>query len=101
MKKMTLEEWKAEAVRRFGKNPHDWKFKCVQCGNVQTATDFEGLVEDPMSTMFFSCLGRWKDDVGCKWTLGGLLRMHSLEVDPGDGRDPIPSFEFAETGDEA
>jgi len=96
MKKMTLTEWKAEATRRFGNDPYKWKFKCTSCGHVQCAEDFKGLVEDPMSVMFFSCLGRFKDDVGCNWTLGGLFQMHTLEVDPEDGRDPVPSFEFAE-----
>lgn len=31
--------------------------------------------------------------------MGGLFQLHKVEVDPGDGRDPIPSFEFAEEGD--
>lgn len=99
VRKMTLEEWRAEGTRRFGKDPKKWKFKCASCGHVQCAEDFKGLVDKPMDYVFYSCIGRHKKGVGCDWTLGGLLQIHKVEVDPEGNLDPVPSFEFAEEGD--
>lgn len=95
MKTMTLKEWKKKAKSLFGSDPLDWEFKCVQCGHIQKGRDFQGVVDDPMNMAFFSCIGRWKKGVGCDWTLGGLLRIHELEVEAEDGKH-IPVFEFAE-----
>jgi len=95
MVKFTLEEWKNKAKELFGDDYKDWKFKCPQCGNVQSFRDFEGLVEDPSSVFYFSCIGRWKKGVGCDWTLGGLFRIHEVEITTEDGT-VVPSFEFAE-----
>lgn len=96
MVQMKIEDWKAEGARRFGKETKDWKFKCIQCGNVQSMRDFEGLVENPDEFVFFSCLGRVKKGIGCDWTLGGLFQIHKLEVIDSEGR-AHPTFEFAET----
>jgi len=96
VRKVTLEEWRAEAERLFGKDPMKWRFKCVSCGHVQCGEDFKGIVDKPMDHVFYDCIGRYKEGVGCDWTLGGLLGIHKLEVDPGGSLDPIPSFEFAE-----
>lgn len=86
-------DWCAVATSRFGKDSMKWEFKCPRCGNVQTMNDFKGLVEDPSTVAYYSCLGRWKKGVGCDWTLGGLFRIHTLTVDR-DG-DKIPVFEFS------
>lgn len=97
VREMNHDEWISEAVRRFGRNPREWKFKCVRCGEIQTMNDLieagvpEGDVERYMG---FSCIGRWDSERGCDWTLGGLLTMHTLEVITEDG--PRPCFEFAD-----
>lgn len=96
METMTLEQWREKAVSLFGKDPLDWKFKCVRCGHVQKGRDFKRLVENPMDFAFFSCIGRWKEDVGCDWTLGGLLQIHEVEVVTEKG-EKVPSFEFADS----
>lgn len=91
---MTVKEWRAEGRRRFGDDPLDWRFVCVNCGEEQTPRDFieAGMtdLEDWGRRVHFSCIGRWVKGRGCDWTLGGLLRMHTLEV------NGTPSFEFAE-----
>lgn len=92
-RQIDVKDWVAEGEALFGKNRDDWKFKCVQCGNVQTAKDFREIGLDPEKYVFFSCIGRWKKGVGCDWTLGGLFKIHKLEV-MVDGK-PTPAFEFA------
>jgi hypothetical protein len=92
--KFTLDQWKAEGTRLFGSDHRNWKFKCPQCGNVQSYRDFEGLVDHPEDVFFFSCIGRWKKGVGCDWTLGGLFQIHNVEVTAEDGT-VVPSFEFS------
>ena len=99
MVKFTLEEWKAEGTRLFGKDHRDWKFKCPQCGNIQSYRDFEGLVEHPEDVFYYSCIGRWKKGVGCDWTLGGLFKIHKVEVTAEDGT-VVPSFEFSDAPQE-
>jgi hypothetical protein len=44
--------------------------------------------------VFMSCEGRYTKGVGCDWTLGGLFRIHTLEV-VREG-DVVPCFEFAD-----
>lgn len=95
MKKYTTEEWINEGKRLFGNDRKTWKFKCVQCGHVQSYNDFlrNGIAEDQADRLIaFSCIGRVVPDRGCDWTLGGLFKIHKAEV------DNVPAFEFAEPG---
>lgn len=94
-KVLTLEEWHEKGKKLFGTEDFkEWKFVCPVCKNVQTYKDFEGLVDEPETYFYFSCIGRVKDGVGCDWTLGGLLQIHETEVISEEGKN-IPVFEFA------
>lgn len=93
-RQMTYEEWIAEGMRRFGKDKSKWKWKCARCGHVQSMRDFTDIGMDPSNVVYFSCIGRWKQGIGCDWTLGGLFQIHTLEV-LRDGKI-IPVFEFAD-----
>ncbi len=97
MRVLTIDEWRKEGTDKFGDRWSLWKFQCVKCGNIQCGKDFESIgltPEEIEKVVFFSCIGRWKKDVGCDWTLGGLFRIHKLEVTNAEGV-PIPAFEFA------
>lgn len=112
MKTMTHEEFLAEARRRFGEDPKKWKVVCPACGTVQSIQQFidAGVSAEDISSCFaFSCIGRFTKqgdagitahhrnqpwDKGCNWTLGGLLRIHTLEV-VIDGHNRM-TFELAE-----
>lgn len=112
MKQMTHEEFLAEGKRRFGPKARHWKFVCPACGTVQTGQQYldAGVSEeDVFDVIAYSCIGRFtgqgdagilahhrgeKWDKGCNWTLGGLLRIHTLEV-LIEGR-ARPTFELAE-----
>lgn len=90
--------------------------KCPICNTVQSIASLlrAGATADKVENYIgFSCEGRfsnagpWPSDKrkgkavearrairGCDWTLGGLLRIHKLEVINADG-EPHPMFETA------
>ncbi|MBW2962285.1 dolichyl-diphosphooligosaccharide--protein glycosyltransferase subunit 2 [Mesonia aestuariivivens] len=94
MNLLKFKDWKKKAENLFGENIEDWKFQCPSCKGVQTLKDFkEAKIKDPETKFYFSCIGRWVENKGCKWTLGGLLQIHKTEVINKDG-ESIPVFEF-------
>lgn len=108
MKTLFHREWLGEGRDRFGPNPLDWKFECILCGHVQCGRDFLALSLFPgkgqeclspeeiaLNRAFMSCIGRWKEGVGCDWTLGGLVQIHTRVVVIGG--ETIPIFAFAGT----
>lgn len=111
----------AEAHARFkaqgvSNNKHV-AFVCPICGTVQSMASLiaAGVKPDVVETVVaFSCEGRFtragpwpssKDQSakarerrkvrGCDWTLGGLLRLHELEITFPDGAEPRPTFVIA------
>lgn len=100
---MTLDEYKAEAIKRFGEDIMQWKFKCPICGNVASAQDYKEAGA-PGGAVGFSCIGRWKDgsrsafstETGqpCDYAGGGLIRMNPISIDG----EEIGLFELAEAG---
>lgn len=102
-KQITFDEWIDEGERRFGPDRDDWKFVCARCGHVQSANEVRkqmptiefGKPENWLrGTLAMNCEGRLRPEVGCDWTLGGLFRIHKLEV-VADG-EATPVFEFAD-----
>ena len=116
MRTITQDEFLAECKQRFGPRARDWKFVCPACGTVQSVEQLAdaviasgGTKDDVHGYIAFSCIGRFTKqgdagisaknkgkpwDKGCNWTLGGLLRIHTLEV-LIDGK-ARPTFELAE-----
>jgi hypothetical protein len=92
---IAYDDWRKELTDKFGEEPKLWKFKCVQCGNVQCVQDFiDAEIKDPESKVYFSCLGRWVKDKGCDWTLGGLFSIQKRMVISPE-LNLIPVFETA------
>lgn len=100
MIEMTIEEWKAEARRRFGDDPLNWKFVCPSCGYVACVKEWRDLGAEE-GAVAFSCVGRFidtaddkstfsKDGGPCTYAGGGLIRLNPVIVD-GD-----PIFAFAD-----
>ncbi len=91
MKRLTRKEWMKEGYSIFVKESsmRDWKFKCPSCETPQSMNDLLQYVskEYAQSYIAFSCIGRVngtlkaKKPIGCDWTLGGLFRIHNLEVE--------------------
>jgi len=85
--RMTHVEWAARAAELYGKDPRGWKFRCPACGHQQSIA--EALERNPeldegaaQAWIYFACEGRFNDQVGCNWALGGLLQIHERVVEP-------------------
>lgn len=79
MRVLKYEDWTKELNDKHGHDPAQWKFKCPSCGHVQCGADFEAIGKD-RGNASFNCIGRFKKDIGCDWSLGGLLQIHSTVV---------------------
>ena len=107
----TLEEWRAEAIRRFGDNIGDWKFVCPACGRINTGREFIELGVEP-NYMYSTCIGRHNGEgisgyeikksepapkFGCDWAAFGLFKTlgKGHVVVNGDG-GKVDVFAFAD-----
>lgn len=78
--KYTLKEWRAEGVKRFGKNIEDWKFICPACGKISSGKEFKNAGANS-DDMYSACIGRFtgkgspqkNSEDGCNWAAYGLL----------------------------
>lgn len=103
----THEEWQAEARRRFGDDPLQWRFVCPSCGHVASVQDWKdaGAQEGHVA---FSCVGRWLPNpkqMGerpgpCNYAGGGLFRLNPVEVVMPGGK-VRQAFAFADCDLEA
>lgn len=107
---VTLEQFRAELQSQGVISREDLAMKCPICGTVQSARSLfraglGGTFEDAEGFLGFSCVGRFtgagaysqktkSSPEGCDWTLGGLFKLHKLEVETPDGRRH-PRFEPA------
>jgi hypothetical protein len=99
---LEYEEWEKEGIELFGEDKTKWKFKCCNCGNVQSIEDFQkAKIEQPEKKVYFSCIGRWtggKGELGnkkspCNYTIGGLINISTLTINRNG--DKISAFEFS------
>ena len=107
MKTMTLDEFLA-ALKAQGVPRDDLAVICPCCKTVQSASDLINAdagvdFESVEKYLGFSCVGRFTgalsprkvpDGKPCNWTLGGLFKLHTLEVVTEDGKRH-PRFEPA------
>lgn len=107
MRKITLDEFRSE-LKNQGQAREDAAFVCPMCGTVQSAKSLIAAgagksFEEVETQLGYSCVGRWlgssaprkkPDGKPCNWTLGGLFRLHALEVTGPDGKGH-PFFEIA------
>jgi len=92
--KMTGEQWRAEAMRRFGDDVLNWRFVCPSCGAEIRAAQWSAAGA-PSTAVAFSCVGRWKDGFGCKYAGGGPLKLNPITVVHDDGTE-ADYFAFAD-----
>jgi len=85
---LSLEDWRREAIRLFGRDPMKWRFICPSCGHVASVQDWKDAGA-PEGTIAFSCVGRWlgkKEDAfqkgksPCNYAGGGLFRINPVSV---------------------
>jgi len=106
----SVEEWIAEAERRFGSCPSKWTFMCPVCGHVQKVADFQEFKDQgatPESALK-SCLGRYlpvdkhreafgkrnKPSQPCNYAAWGLFCMCTVFIKHAED-DYQPVFDFA------
>ena len=98
-KRISFDEWKAEAIRLYGRDERNWRFKCPNCGHVQCGKEVRernpSLIGTISDWITCNCEGRHTPGIGCNWTLGGLFQIHKVEVTIG--QKIIRAFEFADT----
>ena len=103
MRTISLEQWREEGTKLFGSEFKNWKFKCSNCGHVQTGQDFiDAGIKEPETKVYFSCISRWVGAEGelgnkkspCNYTLGGVFVFCETKVIGEDGKE-VPVFEFA------
>lgn len=102
----SLDDWKAEGERRFGKNVLEWRFKCPMCGHVAAVEDFRKAGADsPGNSAYQECLGRYTgkgspkegDSSGCNWAAYGLFGIPKGGVYVFTGlEEGAHIFDFAE-----
>ena len=108
MVKQTLAEWRAEGIRRFGKDPANWAFRCPACGREFRIQEFLELGAGPNDAIQ-NCIGRFNghmrppnqadDGLGCDWAAYGLFQTlgKGRVVIDEDGSE-VPVFDFAPGG---
>ena len=97
MKTMTIEEFHAALKAQCADRIEDITLICPHCKTIQSPQDLIDAgagenMEEVEKYVGFSCVGRWSEDKGCNWTLGGLFQIHELEVVTPDGKHH-PRFE--------
>lgn len=101
---LTAQQWRAQAVERFGADPLKWRFVCPSCGHVASVQDWKNAGAT-QSQAAFSCVGRYTgaDDSNtfkhaggpCTYAGGGLFRLNPVEV-IGDEGHVTRVFAFAD-----
>lgn len=109
MRTITLEGLRQEARAQGVSDRRHIAYRCPVCNTIQSADDLinagAGKTYDDVEIFAgFSCVGRFTGKgpfksgdgagAGCDWTLGGLFKIHKLEVAMPDGRK-LPIFELA------
>ena len=107
---LSYEEWRSEALTRFGDAPKQGRFVCPVCGFEQCAQDFFDQTdlseEEIRKVTAFSCIGRWIDgsrdafskggEGPCSYAGGGLFRLNPVTVEFDNGKSQS-YFAFAAT----
>lgn len=108
MKVLTLAEFQG-AMRSQEVPQEHMAVKCPMCGTVQSMTSLIRAGAGPTPSdvekyVGFSCVGRFQGGpsptearekgIACNWTLGGLFKLHTLEVEIEGGKR-VPTFEPA------
>ena len=93
LKIQTLEEWKADGEKLYGKDFFNWEFICPTCKTILKPEMYRGHTKSPESA-YTDCIGRFIPDQGCDWAAYGLFGTIKRVKPSGDG-EPICVFDFA------
>jgi len=100
MRVISVEQFHQECQAQGVPHSINVAFKCPVCKTIQCAADLIAASagkneEEVQKYLGFSCIGRFTHGKqGCDWTLGGLFKLHTLEIEMPDGKKH-PHFELA------
>lgn len=106
IRRLTLDEYRAEATARFGPDIRRWAFLCPHCGDVATVADFIEAGADGRRAGQ-ECIGRVLGALtgtasrGCDWAANGLFAgPWFVDVPPASllgalSESTVASFAFA------
>lgn len=106
MRRITVEQLHAEFKAQGVTRREDIAVVCPMCSTVQSIATLMRAgrtAEEAENSIGWSCVGRFMDAPAprnkpdgkpCNWTLGGLFKVHKLEVLTPDGK-ANPYFEIA------
>lgn len=106
METLQLEEFRSRIKDQNVFDRQHAAFRCPMCKTVQSIQSFVSAgvdLDEAEKFIGFSCVGRMTGAEGprsepdgkpCDWTLGGLFKLHNLEVIGEDGKTH-PFFEVA------
>jgi hypothetical protein len=114
IRNISIEEFHAQLRDQGVSGKQHLAFRCPMCATVQSAASLIKAgagenFEQVERFLGFSCVGRFTragsprkapDGQPSNWTLGGLFRLHKLEVIDTDGK-AYPRFEIAASALEA
>lgn len=89
---LTVEEFVARIKAQGHQDAIDATFQCPKCKTLQSLRQLmeaTGLDRQEANRRYlgFSCIGRFNNkETGCDWTLGGLFKIHELEVVDEEGK---------------
>ena len=97
MNTMKLSEFRETCKKHWPESAAEIEFICPSCKTVQSANDLikagaGDSFDDINKYLGFSCVGRWDEKQGCNWTLGGLFKIHELEIVDDESGDARPCF---------
>ncbi|RKN38470.1 VVA0879 family protein [Micromonospora endolithica] len=99
-RKLTQDEFMAEARERFGSDPLLWAFRCPHCGDIASPADFKAAGAPP-GMAGQECIGRSLGALkkpaptntrGCDWAAYGLFRGPWEVVVPAEDGKPEASI---------
>lgn len=113
MRVLTLVEWQAEGIARFGPDVNRWVFVCPSCGQAQTRQDWLAYETHPAEAdrrLAFDCIGIRAEEVcpgagavyfaeatrgaGCLYTAAGVFDISPVRIKFGAHERSM--FEFKE-----
>lgn len=97
---VTLDEWRAEGLRRFGPHTDDWRYVCPSCGGEASGRAY--AKRGGGGKMGVVCLGQFipeeelPEDTYCQYGVGGGAQLiHPVRVVLPD-QTVMPFFDFAD-----
>jgi hypothetical protein len=89
----SIAEWQAEARRRFGDDPMNWRFVCPSCGHVASVGDWKAVGASE-GEVAFSCVGRHiasskrmcEKPGPCNYAGGGLIGLNPVVITTAPGK---------------